>query len=96
MPMHAHTYTYTSMHVHTLDVIMHTCTPLHTHIRTHRKGKLEPVRLTLAQRTGNKKVTLVDNLDSYLIPPAELAHTVQRIAAASSTGNHNCLMYNIE
>ena len=51
-----------------------------------RRGRLEPVRLTLVQRMGNKKVTLVDNLDMYGIPPTELAQTMQRVAAASSTG----------
>ena len=51
-----------------------------------RRGKLEPVRLTLAQRMGNKKVTLVDNLDVYGIPATDVAHSLQRVAAASATG----------
>lgn len=42
--------------------------------------------MTVVQRTGNKKVTLVDNLDLYGIPAEEVAHTLQRIAAASTTG----------
>ena len=53
----------------------------------NRKGKLEPVKLTVALRTGNKKVTLVDNLEMYFISPTELAHTIQKVVAASSTGN---------
>ena len=51
-----------------------------------RRGKLQPVQMTVVQRTGNKKVTLVDNLDLYGIPAEEVAHTLQRIAAASTTG----------
>ncbi len=51
-----------------------------------RRGNLEPVRLTLAQRTGNKKVTLIDNLDVYGIPASDVAHSLQKIAAASTTG----------
>lgn len=42
--------------------------------------------MTVVQRTGNKKVTLVDNLDLYGIPPEQLARTVQRIAATSTSG----------
>ena len=51
-----------------------------------RRGTLEPVKLTLAQRTGNKKVTLVDNLEVYGIPASDVAHSLQKIAAASTTG----------
>ena len=47
---------------------------------------MEPVRLTLAQRTGNKKVTLIDNLNVYGIPASDVAHSLQKIAAASTTG----------
>ena len=57
-----------------------------------RRGRLEPVHLTLVQRMGNKKVTLVDNLDMYGIPPMELAQTMQRVAAASSTGTIELLL----
>jgi len=41
------------------------------------KGKLEPVELTVATRSGNKKVTLINNLDTYKIDPSEFAHKCQ-------------------
>jgi len=41
------------------------------------KGKLDPVELSTAIRSGNKKVTLVNNLDTYQIDPAEFAHKCQ-------------------
>ena len=53
-----------------------------------RRGNLEPVRLTLAQRMGNKKVTLIDNLEVYGIPAADVAHSLQKVAAASTTGTY--------
>ena len=31
------------------------------------KGKLDPVELSTAIRSGNKKVTLVNNLDTYQV-----------------------------
>ena len=31
------------------------------------KGKLDPVELTTATRSGNKKVTLINNLDTYQV-----------------------------
>ena len=52
----------------------------------HRRTKLEPVRLSVTTRTGNKKATLIDNLDYYGISPTDVVHQVQRIAAASATG----------
>ena len=51
-----------------------------------RKGQLQPVQMSVVQRTGNKKVTLVDNLDLYGISAVQLAHTIQRVAATSTTG----------
>ena len=53
-----------------------------------RRTKLEPIRLSVTTRTGNKKATLVDNLDYYGISPADVVHQVQRIAAASATGTY--------
>jgi len=41
------------------------------------KGKLDPVELTVATRSGNKKVTLINNLDTYQIDPSEFAHKCQ-------------------
>ena len=51
-----------------------------------KKGRLEPVRLTLSQRTGNKKVTLVENLQNFGISPTELMQALRKMAAASATG----------
>lgn len=42
--------------------------------------------MTVMQRMGNKKVTLVENLEFYGIPSDKLAHTAQKLAAASTTG----------
>ena len=53
---------------------------------TVRRMKLEPVRLNVTTRTGNKRVTLVDNLEYFDISAVDIAHQVQRIAAASATG----------
>ncbi|CAH3156749.1 unnamed protein product [Pocillopora meandrina] len=49
-----------------------------------RKGKIESIEIKVEQRMGNKKVTLIRNLESYGIDPQEFAHNVQ-IKAASST-----------
>ena len=53
---------------------------------TCRRTKLEPVRLTVVTRTGNKKATIVDNLDYFGVSPVDVVHQVQRVAAASATG----------
>ena len=44
-------------------------------------------------RTGNKKATLVDNLDYYGISPTDVVHQVQRMAAASATGTYMYVPY---
>ncbi|CAB4020895.1 eukaryotic translation initiation factor 2D-like [Paramuricea clavata] len=49
-----------------------------------RKGKLELIEVKLEQRMGNKKVTLVHNLEYYGIDPGEFSHKLQ-LKAASST-----------
>lgn len=60
---------------------------MHTHNpHSLRCTKLEPVRLSVTTRTGNKKATLVDNLEYYGISPIDIAQQVQRVAAASATG----------
>ncbi|XP_065910424.1 eukaryotic translation initiation factor 2D-like isoform X2 [Dysidea avara] len=51
----------------------------------YKKGKLQPVKLTVTQRASNKKVTLVDNLECYGISPVDFAHSMQKLAAASTT-----------
>lgn len=47
------------------------------------RGALPPISFAVAQRTGNKKVTLVEGLEAYGIDPARLAHEVQVGVAAS-------------
>jgi len=49
------------------------------------KGKLDPVELTTATRSGNKKVTLVNNLDTYQIDPVEFAHKCQVYLSVGTT-----------
>ena len=49
-----------------------------------RKGKLELIEIKVEQRMGNKKVTLVHNLEYYGIDPADFSHKLQ-LKAASST-----------
>lgn len=52
-----------------------------------RKGKLEPIEIAVAKRTGNKKVTLVYNVSMYGIDESEFAHQVQvGVAASTSVG----------
>jgi translation initiation factor 2D len=50
-----------------------------------RKGPIQPVLMTVMQRMGNKKVTLVENLEFYGIMAEKVAHTAQKLAAASTT-----------
>ena len=50
-----------------------------------RKGRLEPIALSVVRRASNKNCTLVDNLELYGIVPDEFARTMQRLAAASTT-----------
>ena len=38
---------------------------------------MEPVELGTATRSGNKKVTLVNNLETYHIDPAQFGHKCQ-------------------
>lgn len=49
------------------------------------RGPLVPIAITVAQRTGNKKVTLVEGLETYGIDPQHLAHEVQVGVAASTS-----------
>ena len=50
-----------------------------------RKGKLDPVELSVATRSGNKKVTLVHNLELYGIDPSDFSHRCQTGVAASTS-----------
>ena len=49
------------------------------------KGKLDLIEMTLGSRSGNKKVTLIHNLDVFGIDPKEFAHKCQVGVSASST-----------
>ncbi|XP_063607889.1 eukaryotic translation initiation factor 2D-like [Penaeus indicus] len=52
-----------------------------------RKGKLEPIEINVAKRSGNKKVTLIYNANIYGIDEAEFAHQIQvGVAASTSVG----------
>jgi len=51
------------------------------------KGKLDPVELTTATRSGNKKVTLINNLDTYQIDPSEFAHKCQLYLSVGTTSH---------
>eukprot|EP00096_Caligus_rogercresseyi_P012997 TRINITY_DN566_c1_g1_i1.p1 TRINITY_DN566_c1_g1~~TRINITY_DN566_c1_g1_i1.p1 ORF type:complete len:560 (+),score=144.79 TRINITY_DN566_c1_g1_i1:49-1728(+) len=48
-------------------------------------GSLPPIEMKTATRSGNKKVTLVYNLDTYGIDPHEVAHKCQVGVAASTS-----------
>lgn len=53
------------------------------------KGKIEPIKLTVEQRASNKKATLIDNLETFGIDPADLAHQVQvGVACSASVAPH--------
>ncbi|XP_070563813.1 eukaryotic translation initiation factor 2D-like [Ptychodera flava] len=50
-----------------------------------KKGKLPVINITTEQRTGNKKVTLVQNLEIFGIDAKSFAHKVQVGVAASTS-----------
>lgn len=51
------------------------------------KGKLDLIEMTIGNRSGNKKVTLVQNLDVFGINLQEFAHKCQ-VGVAASTSIH--------
>ncbi|TRY72572.1 hypothetical protein TCAL_00197 [Tigriopus californicus] len=51
------------------------------------KGALEPIEITTATRSGNKKVTLVHRLELFRISPKEFAQKLQ-VGVAASTSVH--------
>ncbi|XP_023334067.1 eukaryotic translation initiation factor 2D [Eurytemora carolleeae] len=53
----------------------------------YHKGKLDPIELTTATRSGNKKITLIYNLETYRIDPQQFAHKCQVGVAASTAVN---------
>ena len=56
-------------------------------VPTFHKGKLELIDITVGNRSGNKKVTLVHNLDIFQIDLQEFAHKCQ-VGVAASTSIH--------
>lgn len=49
------------------------------------KGKVQPITMVISNRSGNKKVTLVDNLELYGIPIQKFAKQCQHGVAASTS-----------
>ncbi|XP_067012499.2 eukaryotic translation initiation factor 2D [Anabrus simplex] len=49
------------------------------------KGKLEPIDIQVGKRTGNKKVTLINNLELYGVDLTEFARECQHGVAASTS-----------
>ncbi|XP_078703917.1 eukaryotic translation initiation factor 2D-like [Branchiostoma floridae x Branchiostoma belcheri] len=52
-----------------------------------KKGKLEPIDVQVQQRSGNKKVTLIYNLEGFGIRPDAFAHLLQLRVQASTAVN---------
>ncbi|XP_069489286.1 eukaryotic translation initiation factor 2D [Ambystoma mexicanum] len=50
-----------------------------------RKGNLDPIDITVAQRSSNKKVTMIKNLELYGLDPQALASLLQQRVQASAT-----------
>ncbi|XP_063153542.1 eukaryotic translation initiation factor 2D [Candoia aspera] len=50
-----------------------------------RKGKIDPIDVTIAQRSSNKKITIIKNLELYGLDPQALASTLQQKVQASAT-----------
>lgn len=49
------------------------------------KGKIEPINIKVETRSGNKKVTLIDNLELFGIKLTEFSKECQHGVAASTT-----------
>ncbi|NWI59173.1 EIF2D factor, partial [Calyptomena viridis] len=50
-----------------------------------RKGTIEPIDITIAQRSSNKKVTIIKNLELYGLDPQSVANILQQKVQASAT-----------
>ncbi|NXT19121.1 EIF2D factor, partial [Syrrhaptes paradoxus] len=50
-----------------------------------RKGNIEPIDITIAQRSSNKKVTIVKNLELYGLDPQYVANVLQQKVQASAS-----------
>ncbi|XP_014436185.1 eukaryotic translation initiation factor 2D [Pelodiscus sinensis] len=52
-----------------------------------KKGNLDPIDITIAQRSSNKKVTIIKNLELYGLDPQLVANTLQQRVQASASIN---------
>ncbi|XP_033101081.1 eukaryotic translation initiation factor 2D-like isoform X2 [Anneissia japonica] len=52
--------------------------------KTVKKGRIQPINIKIEQKAGNKKVTLVNNLETFSIDPKQFSHEVQ-VGVATST-----------
>ncbi|NXU87740.1 EIF2D factor, partial [Xiphorhynchus elegans] len=50
-----------------------------------RRGNIEPIDLNIEQRSSNKKVTIIKNLELYGLDPQCVANTLQQKVQASAT-----------
>ncbi|NXU54398.1 EIF2D factor, partial [Turnix velox] len=50
-----------------------------------RKGNIEPIDITVAQRSSNKKVTIIKNLELFGLDPQSVANILQQKVQASAT-----------
>uniref|UniRef100_A0A8C6JL92 Eukaryotic translation initiation factor 2D n=1 Tax=Melopsittacus undulatus TaxID=13146 RepID=A0A8C6JL92_MELUD len=50
-----------------------------------RKGNIEPIDINIAQRSSNKKVTIIKNLELYGLDPQCVANILQQKVQASAT-----------
>ncbi|KAF7253890.1 Eukaryotic translation initiation factor 2D [Varanus komodoensis] len=50
-----------------------------------RKGNIAPINITIAQRSSNKKVTIIKNLELYGLDPQAIANTLQQKVQAGAT-----------
>ncbi|XP_065197344.1 eukaryotic translation initiation factor 2D-like [Sycon ciliatum] len=54
-------------------------------IKVMHKGALQPISVSTALRTGNKVVTLIDNVEVYGIEAKDLAERMQHVMASSAS-----------
>ncbi|KAG8451381.1 hypothetical protein GDO86_003548 [Hymenochirus boettgeri] len=50
-----------------------------------RKGNIEPIDISVAQRASNKKVTMIKNLELYGLDPSSIGNMLQQRVQASAT-----------
>ncbi|KAM8976357.1 eukaryotic translation initiation factor 2D [Pelodytes ibericus] len=50
-----------------------------------RKGNIDPIDISVAQRGSNKKITVIKNLEAYGLDPSSVANLLQQRVQASAT-----------